>query len=239
MQERYLGDIHDYFKFIFLKFLSRNLRMKIGLNWYLVNPCTIGIDEVKKNDGEKRNFLLDNAIRKYDKDIAEELDKFKKKELRKINRFSENTHLKSYINFFNEFIDVNDRENWLKRSLVHHKSENIIFLDPDNGFSLKHKGKFSLKYIFPSECKKYLSNDKIIIFTQFQSFRKNTLTHVNDVLKNLNDCELKTDISVVRNRTNPNTFFFTLKPSHSKINIEKVLTKYVREFPKVELISSS
>ena len=129
MQERYLGDIHDFFKFIFLKFLSRNLEIKIGLNWYLVDPYKIGVDEVKKNDGEKRNFLLDSTIRKYDEHIAEEFDKFKNKELRKINAFTQNTHLKSYINFFNEFIDVNDRENWVKRSLIHHKSESIIFLD--------------------------------------------------------------------------------------------------------------
>ena len=238
MQERYLGDIHDYFKFVFLKFLSRSLGMKIGLNWYLVDPESLGINETKKNDGEKRNFLFDSAIRKYDKRIAEEFDKFKKKEFRKINQFTKNTHLKSYINFFNEFIDINDRESWVKRSLAHHKSERIIFLDPDNGLSFKKKGKLSLKYIFPSECKKYLSSNKIIIFTQFQSFRKNTLTHVTDIFKNLDDCELKTNVSVIRNRTNPNTFFFTLKPVDSKINIEDVLKKYVSEFPKVELICS-
>ena len=29
----------------------------------------------------------------------------------------------------------------MKRSLIHHKSESIIFLDPDNGFSFKDKGK--------------------------------------------------------------------------------------------------
>ena len=65
MQERYLGDIHDFFKFIFLKFLSRNLEIKIGLNWYLVDPYKIGVDEVKKNDGEKRNFF----IGQYDKKV--------------------------------------------------------------------------------------------------------------------------------------------------------------------------
>ncbi len=239
MQERYLGDIHDYFKFVFLKFLSRNLGIKIGLNWYLVDPKSIGINEIKKNDGEKRNFLLDSDIRKYDKEIAEELGKLKKKELRRISQFTKNTHLKSYINFFNEFIDLNDRESWLKRSLVHHKHQKVIFLDPDNGLSFKEKGKLSLKYILPMECKKYLSNDKIIIFTQFQSFKKNTLTHVNDLLRNMSDYELKTDISVLRNRTSPNTFYFTIRPHNSEIDIERVLKKYANKFPKVELITSN
>ena len=59
MQERYLGDIHDYFKFLFLKFLSTQLNMKVGLNWYLVNPAEIGSSELKKKDGVNRKFLYD------------------------------------------------------------------------------------------------------------------------------------------------------------------------------------
>ena len=31
-----LGDIHDFFKLNFLEFMSRGLKEKIGLNWYLV-----------------------------------------------------------------------------------------------------------------------------------------------------------------------------------------------------------
>ena len=42
MQERYLGDIHDFKKFIFLKFLSLELNIKIGLNWFLVDHIDIG-----------------------------------------------------------------------------------------------------------------------------------------------------------------------------------------------------
>ena len=49
MQERYLGDIHDFFKFLFLKNLSKALDCKIGLNWYLVNPEDIG-DNDDEND---------------------------------------------------------------------------------------------------------------------------------------------------------------------------------------------
>ena len=52
MQERYLGDIHDFQKFIFLKFLSCAFNQKIGLNWYLVDPKKIGEKEVKKKDSQ-------------------------------------------------------------------------------------------------------------------------------------------------------------------------------------------
>ena len=79
MQERYLGDFHDYFKFLFLKFLSTQLNMKVGLNWYLVNPAEIGPSELKKKDGEKRKFLHDEELKLYDKVIINEFKKFQKK----------------------------------------------------------------------------------------------------------------------------------------------------------------
>jgi len=62
VQERYLGDVHDYFKFTFLKFLSLSLQQKIGLNWYLVNPSSIGTNEIIKKDGEKRNLSSQSII---------------------------------------------------------------------------------------------------------------------------------------------------------------------------------
>ena len=57
MQERYLGDVHDFYKFLFLKYLSKKLKKKIGLNWYLISPNLLGANEEKKKDGEKRNYL--------------------------------------------------------------------------------------------------------------------------------------------------------------------------------------
>ena len=48
MQERYLGDVHDFYKFLFLKYLSKKLKEKIGLNWYLVSPKQVSLSEKKK-----------------------------------------------------------------------------------------------------------------------------------------------------------------------------------------------
>ena len=42
MQNRYLGDVHDFYKFIFLKY-GKKLKQKIGLNWYLLDPKELGI----------------------------------------------------------------------------------------------------------------------------------------------------------------------------------------------------
>ena len=57
MQERYLGDIHDFFKFNYLEYLAKKLDSRVGLNWYLVSPNDLGKNELLKNDGEKRDFI--------------------------------------------------------------------------------------------------------------------------------------------------------------------------------------
>ena len=83
MQERYLGVIHDFKKFIFLKFLSLELNIKIGLNWFLVDPIDIGEKEIKKNDGEKREYLLNQNYRVIDEKIFEEFKNLKEKKIEK------------------------------------------------------------------------------------------------------------------------------------------------------------
>ena len=57
MQERYLGDVHDFYKFLFLKYLSKKLKKKIGLNWYLISPKLLGANEEKKKMVKKEIIL--------------------------------------------------------------------------------------------------------------------------------------------------------------------------------------
>jgi len=236
MQERYLGDIHDYFKFLFLKFLSLQLDIKVGLNWYLVNPSEIGSSELKKKDGEKRKFLHNEELKLYDKAIINEFKEFEKKQSRNLSLFTRKTHLKKYVNFFNEPINFNYRKQWLERSLYHHRNQRIIFLDPDNGFVINKTGKISMKYVLAEDCRTYLRNNKIIIFCQFQSLRKKTLDHLKCIFDDLNNSNLKTSMPVIRNRTGPNTFFIIIKPKQVKLDLGKILEKYAQKFNKVELI---
>ena len=110
MQERYLGDVHDYYKFLFLKSLSEKLKKKIGLNWYLVDPEKISASEQKKKDGEKRNYLNKYEICNLDLKISNEFKKIVDKKNRNIENFTNKTHLKSYINFFNKKIQHSNRK---------------------------------------------------------------------------------------------------------------------------------
>lgn len=238
MQERYLGDIHDYFKFLFLKFLSINLNMKIGLNWFLVNPMEIGLTEMAKNDGEKRKYLEQSEFLSYDFKIIKELSEFKNRKKRKIKKFSRSTSLIKYINFFDEYIDYKNRDSWLTKSLSHLKEEKIIFLDPDNGFSNFKKGKSSMKYLLPEDCEVILQSNKIVIFSQFQSFNKKNTIYLKEIYKNLKKFNLNPVLPIIRNRTAPNTFFITLLPKRNKINLSKIFDCYAKKISKVEIIKS-
>ena len=162
MQERYLGDIHDFYKFLFLKYLSKQLNKKIGLNWFLVNPSEISFDESKKNDGEKRNYLKKSEIYSFDKKISEEFRVKLNKKNRKIENFTNDTHLKKYVKFYNKKISLKKRELWFTESLEFFKNEEIIFLDPDNGILKTKKKKNSLKHLHTDEAAKYLSADKTV-----------------------------------------------------------------------------
>ncbi len=228
MQQRYLGDIHDFQKFMFVKFLSCAFKQKIGLNWYLVDPKKIGEKEVNKKDGEKRYFLHKNEFKTIDREIYDEFVKLKSKKLRKINTFTRDTHLAQYISFYNKKIPLLNREKWLRDSLNFFKHKDIIFLDPDNGLLKNKKSKkISLKYVLVKEIESYLLNKKTIIFTQFQSFNKTNIIYLNEIKDYLKIRDIKVNCPVVRNRTSPNTLFISLSFDKSlESKLKKVIRKY-------------
>ena len=236
MQERYLGDIHDYFKFIFLKFLSISLKKKIGLNWYLVNPLSIGVKEILKKDGEKRRLNPD-IMSRVDKHLIKELSYLKNPLNRNIDIFSRETHLKKSVKFFNKEINIENREEWFKQSLNFFRNEDIIFLDPDNGIKKTvNKHKRSLKYVFRSEIENYIKHNKTIIFTQFQSFNSHHLELVEKIYNMFQEIKIKLEHPIIRNRSAPNTFFFTISSVKNRDNFKEIYEKYSKFNRKVDLI---
>ena len=85
MQERYLGDSHDFIKYAFLRHLHRETGLRIGLNWYLTRPEDV--DRPGNNDGEKRHHLKSSVWQGWDADLLERLRGFEKLSERKIDRF--------------------------------------------------------------------------------------------------------------------------------------------------------
>ena len=179
------------------------------MNWYLVDPKQLNREE-EKNDGEKRNYLNKDEICKLDSKISNEFKKVVSRKKRNIISFTKKTHLKNYINFYNVQILQSNRESWFEESIKFFKKNDIIFLDPDNGL-LKNKNiKNSFKHLLLKEITKYLSEEKIIIFTQFQSYNKNHIVYLDEIKEFLNLNGVKLSFPILRNRTSPNTFFITL-----------------------------
>ena len=236
MQERYLGDVHDYYKFLFLKFLSINLKKKIGLNWYLVDPKEVSLQEPKKNDGEKRAYLFKKE-KMIDQKILEECITLNNKKKRKILRFSKTSHLKEYVNFFNKKLSIYNRSEWIDSSLKFFQKQEIVFLDPDNGFKQKqNKNKRSIKYVFSNEIISYIKKNKTVIFTQFQSFNKDNLTFLSNIRNQLLKSNIEINCPIIRNRTGPNTFFITIAKDSMKNRISDIYNEYSRFNLNVELI---
>ena len=228
MQERYLGDIHDFQKFIFVKFLSCAFNQKIGLNWYLVDPKKIGEKEVNKKDGEKRYFLKKDEFKTIDRKIYDEFFLLKTKKFRNIRTFTKKTHLGQYVSFYNKKIPLHNREKWFNDSLNFFKEKKIIFLDPDNCLLRNKKSsKISLKYVLVKEIENYLSKKKTIIFTQFQSFTKKNIHYLKEINNFLSLKKIKINCPVVVNRTSPNTIFISLSTDKKmELKLKRNINEY-------------
>ena len=210
------------------------------MNWYLVDPKEVSNIEEKKKDGEKRNYLKKKEIFSLDLDISKEFKKIVSQKKRNILSFTSRTHLRDLIKFYNKKITVINREAWFRKSLEFFKNNEIVFLDPDNGLLKEKTKKNSLKHLYVDEIKKYLSIEKVIIFTQFQSYNKNHKTYLKEIKKFLKINNLEISLPIIRNRTAPNTFFITL--GNKKTSIESKLLNlyngYVEENKgKLELVT--
>ncbi len=231
MQERYLGDIHDFYKFNFLKFLSKKINQKIGLNWYLINPKNLGDNELKKNDGEKRDYLTKSSSYISDETLKKEMYYLKLSKNRKLEKFTKNSHLRFFLDFYNSELTKSNREKWFKQSIDFFKKNSLIFLDPDNGLlKKKNNNKTSIKYIFLDDIKEYNKVGKTVIYNQFQPFNKKHRIFLSEIIKLLKTKNLNVNLPVIRNRTSPNTFFLTIgKDIKLNIRLKKIYQQYKDE----------
>lgn len=235
MQERYLGDIHDFFKMNFLEYMSKYMGQLIGLNWYLVRPENISKLEVEKNDGEKRSYLYKEEYIEINNLLVNELKLYEKFNNRVMSNFTRKTKLKKCVKFYNEYLTVKKRKDWFKRSKLFFKKTKIIFLDPDNGLGFNKSGNNSLKHININELLEYYDLDKTIIFTQFQSFNKNYKIYLNEIISNLEQYGIRMEYPIIRNRSGPNTFYLTVSKKRN-FNICNCYTEYSKTNNKVELV---
>jgi len=163
MQNKYFGDIHDFYKYVLLKRISEHF--SLGIYWCLV-PNDISKDGNKKltekeNKKDSKLFGLLNSSK--DKDLKNIKPYFSKN-----TKYFENIHEKYHLNSIYQKIAF---EKLFKQE--------IIFFDPDNGLEVlttNNKNKF--KYLSYETIEKYWIIGNSMIIYQHLNRDKNYLDDI-------------------------------------------------------------
>ncbi|MBW7887917.1 MAG: hypothetical protein H3C35_06105 [Bacteroidetes bacterium] len=166
MQNRYVGDIGDFGKYLLLKAFS-NGKLKLGVNWYLT------ADEHHNSDGKFIEYLLlpkPNEYSSADDRLYKQLYEivFKRRK-RNVKEIEKNNVLKKEVQFFSEELQSKNRKEWFTKSIGVLKHADIIFCDPDNGIEVQScsiEKPESVKYLYLQEMKKYYELGKSLIIYQ-------------------------------------------------------------------------
>ncbi|MDA8000662.1 MAG: hypothetical protein MPK06_03695 [Alphaproteobacteria bacterium] len=223
MQERYLGDVHDYVKFALLRLFIHTLDVRLGINWYLADPCKV--DKKGNRDGRKRGYLHKKEWEGLDPDLHRALQSFADPANQSLKEFQRAGILSEDTIFFNEEVPLlNARKDWHCRALSAITKADLVFLDPDTGFQKKTmQNRESPKYVLYDEAADYCRNGKSAVVIQFMP-RRDPVEFAEEVRKNLGG--RADSVPVVHGRAEKNILFFTLaQPVH--VN---PMTDALREF---------
>jgi hypothetical protein len=241
MQNRYVGDIGDYSKFVLIKHLFNK---KVGVIWYLYPNEGNG-------DGKFRNYENYDL---NDKEIVNIMKKFSEVEEDKRNiQELENELKNNNFTFLSDCIEEDcifdsknrrtHRENWFDNALKKVQNCDVVFADPDNGTQIKSlncsKGrKKSGKYIFFDEINKLLENHKtVVIYQHFERSKTHKLLideKEKKLRKELKDKEF--NFYAIKFKRVSTRAYLILSKENLKGEIEKFCNKFTGEF---ELIKES
>lgn len=138
MKNQYAGDVGDYTKLGILRGLE-NAGFSIGLNWYL----TPDEPEHSKTftDGKHTKFLECDCDTP-DIDLYCALQKIGLSNNRTVARL-ERAKLFENTLFWNKILDAKNRDKWHSEALKKLHTQDVIFLDPDNGLEVKSTNPYS------------------------------------------------------------------------------------------------
>ena len=236
MQERYLGDSHDFLKYAFLRYLCEELDLLLGVNWYLAKPENV--DRRDNNDGEKRHHLKGGAWRELDPDLFEKISGFEDPTERQLDRVAVWGVLPTSTLYYSENICSSERQVWHANSLKALEACDLVFLDPDNGFEVSSMTpRTAPKYALYAEAGDYARAGKLVVTIQFarQCDPVARACEVRD--RFLSACGGGTVLPVVRGRVAPNILFVTFAPSKLAPDVRSSIKSFCSRSAKVELVA--
>ena len=163
MKNQYVGDIGDYTKFGILRAIE-DVGLTVGINWYLT-------PNDNRSDGNHTEYLKskpdtpDMALHSILKEIVTA-------DLRLVSELENRKLLKKAV-YFNEALDFSNsmdrksfRNLWHSRALHTLRSQDVIFLDPDNGLEVKSRNPYSIngnRFATYQEAAEYYQTDASIV----------------------------------------------------------------------------
>lgn len=235
VQERYLGDSHDFIKYALLRAIHRDLGLTVGVNWYLTEPEHV--DRAGNNDGEKRHHLKGGEWRQWDADLLDLLRRFEDPNVRHIDRVAAWGVMPPDTLYFDKMVPVEGRANWHRQAMVALEGSDVVFIDPDNGFEVASMTKRKApKYSLYAEAVDWFRAGKAVIGIQFarQCDPIRRAREVRDKL--LDGLEEAAVLPVIRGRVAPNILFVTVAPDRLVDPLSAAVRAFAETGPKVELI---
>lgn len=236
MQERYLGDSHDFLKYALLRHLHASTGLNIGVNWYLTRPEQV--DRPGNNDGEKRHHLKGGVWRETDPDLFVRIAGFEDPAARTLDNVSAWNILPAGTAYFAGLVEPQRRHEWHHAALEALKGSDLVFIDPDNGFEVKStSARTRPKYALFGEAANYVAAGKVVVAIQFAR-QCDPVQRALDIRNALvSACGNAAQLPVVRGRVAPNLLFFTIAPAELRPKLAHALAEFVGRCGKTELIS--
>ena len=183
MQNKYFGDIHDFYKYLFLKRISEHF--SIGIHWCLISDDNSkdGNKKLTEKENEKDSVLFSLLTGSIDKNVK---------------------NIKSYFPKRTKYFDTILQDSILdstyqKNAFEKLCKQEIIFFDPDNGLevsSTNNKNKF--KYLSYDILENFWNNGNSMIIYQHLARDKMYLEDKIKTITELLNCHKIGNINVIR-----------------------------------------
>lgn len=234
MQNRYFGDVGDFGKYGLLRKLTgltsdNGPKLSLGIGWYLVP------DEGHNDDGKHTSYLKKPEYRACDPDLFDGLNHLLADGIREVSKIQSSALLPSDTVYFNAKLTYQNmpiigvenkskrivkRKSWIQQTYESIKDQDIIFLDPDNGFEIKsvkrHTDK-GPKYVFWDEAEHFLSGDKTLVIYHHLNRTMTSADQIKIKLKEFSEKLPKhTDVTPILFKRGSHRVFFVI---HNKRNI--------------------
>jgi hypothetical protein len=175
MQNRYVGDVNDFFKYVVLRRLADLSGMRLGINWYWTDPEVVDIAN-PQNDGGHITYLTDenNWRQQFNEPLFRNLQALLvvngvvDNELRTVANIEASGILPDNTLFHIAEVpeETNDRERWHNDAMGAMNDAELVFLDPDNSVCEIYQQEIHrrAKYATPEEVIDHLGGGRSLLY---------------------------------------------------------------------------